>query len=211
MGYAALSASSASASTANNTMIGSSSGASLSGQDNVAVGYNTAYSNKTGNGNTTIGTNSDVADTLSNATAIGQNSRVEASNSLVLGSINGINNATASAKIGIGTTTPNSSLQVAGSVSMSIKTISSDYTITDSDYTIIKNSDGIINVKLPDPANTNIGRIIYVVNRKSGSIKVYTDSPLKIAKYTSILDSVSFSQNAMLQSDGTYWYQISGS
>ena len=105
----------------------------------------------------------------------------------------------------------NSSLQVAGSVSMSIKTISSDYTITDSDYTIIKNSDGIINVKLPDPANTNIGRIIYVVNRKSGSIKVYTDSPLKIAKYTSILDSVSFSQNAMLQSDGTYWYQISGS
>lgn len=192
-------------------MIGSSSGASLSGQDNVAVGYNTAYSNKTGNGNTTIGTNSDVADTLSNATAIGQNSRVEASNSLVLGSINGINNATASAKIGIGTTTPNSSLQVAGSVSMSIKTISSDYTITDSDYTIIKNSNSNITITLPDPSNTNIGRIIHIMNVGTTDTIVTTNTTPKIMKSTGSQNSINITSTVSLQSDGTYWYQISGS
>jgi hypothetical protein len=43
---------------------------------------------------------------LSNATAIGSKALVAASNALVLGSINGVNGAAASTKVGIGTTAP---------------------------------------------------------------------------------------------------------
>ena len=52
--------------------------------------------------------------TLQNATAIGANAEVAESNAMVLGSINGINAATASTNVGIGTTTPAAALDVAG-------------------------------------------------------------------------------------------------
>jgi hypothetical protein len=51
---------------------------------------------------------------LSNAGAIGAQAYVSASNSLVLGSINGVNNATASTNVGIGTTAPAYLLHVNG-------------------------------------------------------------------------------------------------
>jgi hypothetical protein len=52
---------------------------------------------------------------LSNTTAIGANAQVTASNSLVLGSINGVNGATADTLVGIGTTAPAAKLDVHGS------------------------------------------------------------------------------------------------
>ena len=52
------------------------------------------------------------ADNLTNATAIGANAIVSTSNSLVLGSINGVNGATADTNVGIGTTAPQTRLQV---------------------------------------------------------------------------------------------------
>jgi hypothetical protein len=51
---------------------------------------------------------------LSNATALGNRARVSASNSLVLGSINGVNGATADAKVGIRTQAPAYNLHVNG-------------------------------------------------------------------------------------------------
>ena len=213
LGYAALSASSASSSTANNTMIGSSSGASLSGQNNVAVGYNTAYSNKTGNGNTTIGTNSDVADNLSNATAIGQNSSVEASDAVVLGSVNGVNGAGTTSHVGIGTTKPNSNFQVVGGVSMSIKTINHDYNLSDKDYTIINNSDNSIIVNFPDPSDSNAGRIINLVNSYNGIILIITsgNSIHQINSGITATDNSTIIGSTTFQSHGNYWYQISRS
>jgi hypothetical protein len=85
-----------------------------SGQFNTAVGYyagntNTvANANFTGSNNTFIGYNSGPGTTtqLTNATAIGANALVSQSNSLILGAP-GVN-------VGIGTTTPGSSLTVAG-------------------------------------------------------------------------------------------------
>jgi hypothetical protein len=50
---------------------------------------------------------------LTNTTAIGANANVTQANSLVLGSINGVNGATADTNVGIGTTAPQSKLQVA--------------------------------------------------------------------------------------------------
>ncbi len=92
---------------------------SSTGNFNTSVGNFALNTNSTGNYNTVIGTNSDVAAlNLENATAIGAHAEVGASNSLVLGSINGINGATSSVNVGVGTSTPLDRLHVVGSIRM---------------------------------------------------------------------------------------------
>ncbi len=76
------------------------------GDFNTAVGANSLAFNFTGSNNTAIGFEADVGfGNLTNATAIGAGALVSQSNSLVLGS---------GANVGIGTTSPNSALEVAG-------------------------------------------------------------------------------------------------
>jgi hypothetical protein len=87
------------------------------GNNNTAVGYDAGSNNgnySTGSNNTFVGANTLTGNqlALSNATAIGANAEVLASNALVLGSINGVNNATANTDVGIGTTTPGATLDV---------------------------------------------------------------------------------------------------
>jgi len=84
------------------------------GHRNVALGDSALSTNTTGSTNTGIGylANTSSAN-LNNATAIGANALVAQNNSLVLGSINGVNGATADTKVGIGTTAPDSTLSVA--------------------------------------------------------------------------------------------------
>src|SRR5579863_3887470 len=95
--------------------------ANTTGSGNVAVGTvaggaspNSALT--TGNLNTYVGayTSSGTQLSLTNATAIGAYAEVTANNSLVLRSINGVNSATASTNVGIGTTAPAYSLDVHG-------------------------------------------------------------------------------------------------
>jgi hypothetical protein len=79
------------------------------------LGYAAGYKNSTGSNNLFVGAYSNASSSgLTNAGAIGYRSYVTASNSLVLGSINGQNGATASTKVGIGTTAPTYLLQVNG-------------------------------------------------------------------------------------------------
>jgi len=106
------------------------------GSFNSSHGEGALYYNTTGNSNTASGTysgnprdgtfltgslNTFVGDlatlstgTLSNASAIGANAEVDESNALVLGSIKGVNGATASTNVGIGTTIPAAALDVHG-------------------------------------------------------------------------------------------------
>ena len=97
------------------------------GSYNTAIGYaagsgweaGTSMPNNlqvtTGSYNTFLGYGSaSSASNFINATAIGAYSLAGASNTLVLGSINGVNNATSSTKVGIGTTTPSHFLEVEG-------------------------------------------------------------------------------------------------
>ncbi|HTW58651.1 MAG TPA: DNRLRE domain-containing protein [Terriglobales bacterium] len=91
-----------------------------SGQANTGVGNhagNTAdLSYITGENNTFLGTGTAMSTgTLFNASAIGANAEVGASNTMVLGSVKGVNNQTVTVNVGIGTTTPDNNLTVNGS------------------------------------------------------------------------------------------------
>ena len=89
-----------------------------SGSQNVGLGGFALSTNATGSGNTGLGYSADVgADGLQNSTAIGAYSRVDQSDSLVLGCVNGINGCTATTKVGVGTTAPTALLQIKGSSS----------------------------------------------------------------------------------------------
>src|SRR5215471_19772422 len=99
-----------------NSIFGSQAGTqNTTGSNNTFVGNYAGQTNTTGSSNTAVGFQSNVLSTnLNNATAIGANARVDSSNSLVLGSINGVNGASADTNVGIGTTTPTSRLHVVG-------------------------------------------------------------------------------------------------
>ena len=104
----------------NNSFFGHNTGLSnTTGSYNTFIGQNAGYSNIDQNNNTLVGASSDVAVGITNATAIGYQAKVSQSNSLVLGSINGVNSATADTNVGIGTTTPTERLQVVGNVKVS--------------------------------------------------------------------------------------------
>jgi len=85
----------------------------FSGDYNTAFGAEALGGNSGGNFNTGLGYRADVFTiNQNNATAIGANARVDQSNSLVLGSIAGLNGATDDVNVGIGTTTPDHRLEV---------------------------------------------------------------------------------------------------
>ncbi|KKQ35081.1 MAG: hypothetical protein US50_C0026G0005 [Candidatus Nomurabacteria bacterium GW2011_GWB1_37_5] len=99
-----------------NSFFGSSAGESTTtGGNNVFVGTTAGFSNTTGSENTIIGSQANVGGIgLTNATAIGSLAFVSASNSLVLGSINGVNGAINDTNVGIGTSSPTYLLEING-------------------------------------------------------------------------------------------------
>jgi hypothetical protein len=89
------------------------------GQGNQASSNNSFFGTETGSlspgsNNTFIGANSKGTVGLTNATALGYRAKVTQSDSLVLGSIVGENDATADTNVGIGTTAPARRLHVKG-------------------------------------------------------------------------------------------------
>ncbi|MGA9643164.1 MAG: hypothetical protein WBQ72_17335 [Terriglobales bacterium] len=91
--------------------------ANTTGNGNIGMGYLAARtadnSNMTGSYNTFLGYEASASTgTLTNATAIGANAEVAESNALVLGSIKGVNGATATANVGIGIIVPDAQLHV---------------------------------------------------------------------------------------------------
>ena len=111
-----------------NAFFGRNSGfLNTTGGTNVFLGFNAGDANTTGSGNLIIGSSADVgANNLINAIAIGANSQVDQSNSLILGSINGVNGATSGIRVGIGTTAPETELHVRGPSNVEMQIESSD-------------------------------------------------------------------------------------
>ncbi len=84
------------------------------GNNNVAIGHSAGYANTTGSNNTFIGVNAGNVGTpnnLTNATAIGYNAQVTASNALILGGT-----GADAVKVGMGVITPISTLDVDGQI-----------------------------------------------------------------------------------------------
>jgi len=101
---------------ARNSFFGNNAGLSnTTGQDNSFFGIGAGSTNTSGSGNSFFGVSAGSIDGLTNATALGGRAFVSRSNSLVLGSINGINGATANTFVGIGTVAPTAKLMIAGS------------------------------------------------------------------------------------------------
>ncbi|MBV6642206.1 MAG: hypothetical protein KI791_15920 [Cyclobacteriaceae bacterium] len=109
IGYQALNASTTSS---NNVAVGSFAlENNTDGFQNVGIGRDALLTNTTGQSNTAIGYGADVASGgLTNATAIGANTLVSQSNSLVLGN---------SVNVGIGTSSPGKKLSVVGDIQAS--------------------------------------------------------------------------------------------
>lgn len=116
-----------------NTFVGSEAGLNnTTGYNNVFLGRTAAQINTTGFENSFMGRSAGIKNTtgsrnsaigymagpsvgtLSNTTAVGHKAYVTTSNSLVLGSINGVNGATSDTKVGIRTTAPAYNLHVNG-------------------------------------------------------------------------------------------------
>jgi len=100
-----------------NTALGENSLANTNNNLNTGIGKNAGLTNYSGTNNTFLGAFANsFQDNLTNATAIGYRAMVQASNALILGSISGFNGATASTNVGIGTTTPLTTLDVNGGI-----------------------------------------------------------------------------------------------
>ena len=100
-----------------NAFFGKSAGFhDMAGFGNTFIGHGADFNttNTVGYNNTLLGASTRVSSGLSNATAIGTLAQVTQSNSLILGSINGVNGATADTNVGIGTTAPSQRLHVVG-------------------------------------------------------------------------------------------------
>ncbi len=106
-----------------NSIFGDLSGSSLTtGSSNAFFGNNSALTVTNASFNSIFGSQASSANNLTNANAFGANSFVSQSNSLVLGAINGVNGATFDTNVGIGTTAPQTRLE--------IKTLSNNYGFT---------------------------------------------------------------------------------
>jgi len=103
-----------------NTSLGSFSASNLTiGINNTTVGSSSLKGIVSGNNNSALGSETNFgAGNLTNSTAIGAFAQVDASNSMVLGGVNGINGATSNVNVGIGTTTPLDRLHVVGNLRM---------------------------------------------------------------------------------------------
>ncbi len=107
-----------------NVFVGDNSGsANTSGDDNSFFGASTGrFTNFSGSGNTLIGSGADVStEDLDNATAIGYNALVSQSNSLVLGGTTAVGGGTIETYVGIGTSAPDTKLEVKGSNGVAIR------------------------------------------------------------------------------------------
>jgi hypothetical protein len=101
---------------AGNLFVGIDAGQNNNGGGNSFFGFAAGASATptTDSLNTFIGSQTTGATGINNATAIGSNAQVTQSNSLVLGSIKGVNGASSSTNVGVGITAPTSVLHVVG-------------------------------------------------------------------------------------------------
>lgn len=109
--------------------------------------------------------------------------------------------------VGIGTTTPTSSLQVTGSVAKSIRKVTADTNVGNLDYTVLANcTSGNVTYTLP-AANTCSGRM-YVFIKTDASYNLLSFTPALKTGETATLPAINYNTRLMVQSDGTDWWVV---
>ena len=115
---------------------------------------------------------------------------------------------TAAATALVGTTgSANSTLQVSGSLSLSIRTVTSNTSLGDTDYTVLVDASGAaVTVTLPAPATSISGRT-YIVKKIAGGLTndVIISGAIEDGTSMSIYNDWTV---VKLQTDGTKWYVI---
>jgi len=181
---------------ASNSFFGIHSGiASTQGSGNSFIGAFAGGVNTTGSSNTLIGSLANVgSNNLTNATAIGANALVSASNSLVLGSVNGVNSAVADTKVGIGTTGPGYPLTVAGNIASTLVSAANSNSLGDAVTGSSDGGNGVVGKSISGngvfgqstsavgngvygQSNSASGYGVYGYNPTVGGVGVYGSSP----------------------------------
>lgn len=112
-------------------------------------------------------------------------------------------------KVGIGTSTPTSTLHNSGSLAMPITTKTADYTATSSDHTILCNkSDGNITITLPAVSGCS-GRIYNIKKIDSSAYTVTIDGNSSETIDGALTQTLTTQYESItIQCDGSAWYII---
>jgi len=182
-----------------NTFLGVNAGRNSStGSQNTCVGGGSGLSLMTESKNTFLGDSSGGAPGITNSTALGQGASVTISNAVVLG-----NNCS----VGIGTSAPNSTLQVAGSLSLPVRSSGQNVqTLTSSDYVLISTAGGAT-VVLPVMSTGIAGRVYVVKNRGNSAITLGSPIPNETIDGAATL-SIPAGTAAQVISNGSVWFKI---
>jgi hypothetical protein len=109
---------------------------------------------------------------------------------------------TGTGSVGVGTTNPNSKLDVSGSAGFAITTTNSDITLDNANYTVILTSSNPI-VTLPSASSVN-RRVYVIVNQTNAARTISAYKDFAAASSTSIPANSAIT----IQSNGTNWYRI---
>ena len=109
--------------------------------------------------------------------------------------------------VGIGTTTPGTMLDVHGSFSLPITTVTANYTVGANDYTVLCNNSVSITITLPTAAGIS-GRIIVIKKLTATSTTIDGYGSETIDGATTVVSTTQW-LSWMLQSNGTAWFVIS--
>jgi hypothetical protein len=108
-----------------------------------------------------------------------------------------------SGNVGVGTGTPQSSLEVAGSIGGAITTINSSITLDATNYTVIA-TNGNPTITLPNPGASNNRRVYNIINETGSAITISSYIGVSGAAKTSVNSAAAI----IIQSNGSNWYQI---
>lgn len=79
---------------------------------------------------------------------------------------------TGSGNVGVGTTNPNSTLSVEGSISTKVSVVTSNITLDETYHTVLANASSNITITLPNPSTSNVGRTYIIKNINTGNVTI---------------------------------------